>query len=232
MQELPSAEAGQSIAARLEAVRSRVADAARRSGRDPSAVSLVAVSKRQPAQAIEAAYAAGQRLFGENYAQELVAKADALGHLGGIVWHAIGALQTNKARDVARVAAMVETVDRIALADKLEARAAELGRVLPVLIEVNVGDEASKSGCSVAELPRLVDHARGLGHLALRGLMAIVPAEGDPRPHFARLRALRDAHLGAEAELSMGMSGDYETAIEEGATIVRVGTAIFGTRGP
>jgi pyridoxal phosphate enzyme (YggS family) len=203
----------------------------------PAGVTLVAVSKTQPAEAIREAYAAGQRDFGENYAQEWRDKAAALADLDGLVWHFIGALQTNKvkyllpAEAAAPAAAWVHTVDRLALAEELSKRAARRGGRLRVLLEVNVAAEASKAGVTPEEVPALAGRVRALPGLELRGLMCIPPAEGDPRPHFARLRALRDG-VGGLADLSMGMSGDYEAAIAEGSTLVRVGTAIFGARPP
>jgi pyridoxal phosphate enzyme (YggS family) len=219
------------VAGRLAAVRARIDAAARAAGRDPSSVTLVAVSKTQPAEAIRAAYAAGQRDFGENYAQELVAKHAALADLDGLRWHFIGALQRNKAKDVAPRAHVIEAVDRLELARELDKRAAAAGRTLEVLLEVNVGGEASKSGAAPADVPALVDAVRALPRLALRGLMTIPPEVDDPadaRPYFAALRALAQEH--GLAELSMGMSHDFEAAIAEGATLVRVGTAIFGAR--
>lgn len=225
------------IAERLRSVREGIAAAALRAGRDPASVRLVAVTKTKPASAIRAAYAAGQRLFGENYVQELVAKARELADLPDLEWHFIGTLQRNKAKDVARLGAVVETVDRIELAEELDRRAAAEGRTLKVLLEVHVGGEASKSGAAPAALGALVARVAALPHLALRGLMTIPPPTEDEavaRRHFAELRALREAHGGASVlpELSMGMSGDYPFAIAEGATLVRVGTAIFGAREP
>ena len=206
----------------------------------PAGVTLVAVSKTQPAEAVREAYAAGQRHFGENYAQEWRDKAALLADLEGLVWHFIGALQTNKVKylvgsaeaPAAPRAAWVHTVDRLALAEELSKRSARRGATTRVLVEVNVGGEASKSGCAPADVPALRDAVARLPALELRGLMCIPPAEGDPRPHFARLRQLRDALGGDLPDLSMGMSGDYEAAIAEGSTIVRVGTAIFGARPP
>lgn len=210
------------IAARLAAVRARIARACERAGRDPAAVTLVAVSKRHPAEAVREAMDAGQRIFGENYAQELVQKAALV---EGAEWHFIGHLQRNKVKAVLGAGATIETVDSRRLLDEIAARAS--GPV-DVLIEVDVAREASKSGCAVEELAALVEAARGAPNVRLRGLMTIPPAQGDPRPHFRALRALAEAQ--GLPELSMGMSADLEAAIEEGATIVRVGTAIFGPR--
>ncbi|WP_437952488.1 YggS family pyridoxal phosphate-dependent enzyme [Sorangium sp. So ce296] len=226
----------ENIAPRLEEVRRRIASATARAGRAPGEVRLIAVSKGKPAEAIRAAYAAGQRDFGENYAQELVEKAEALADLDGIVWHAIGQLQRNKAKVVARVAQVVHSVDRDELAVELDRRAAALGRTLDVLLEVNVGGEASKGGCAPGDLAPLVAAVARCAHLRPIGLMTIAPFLEDPAdvlPFFAQLRALRDAHGGHEVlpELSMGMSHDFEAAVAEGATLVRVGTAIFGARG-
>lgn len=225
-----------SIAPRLEAVRRRIADAATQAGRTPDGVRLIAVSKGQPAEAIRAAHAAGQRDFGENYAQELLEKAEALADLDGLVWHAIGRLQRNKAKFVARAAQVVHSVDRAELAVELDRRSAALGRKLPILLEVNVGGEETKGGCAPGDLGPLLDEVARCAHLQPIGLMTIAPFFDDPadvRPYFAALRALRDAHGGPAAlpELSMGMSHDFEAAIAEGATLVRVGTAIFGPRG-
>lgn len=218
------------LAGNLAAVRARL-----RPG-----VTLVAVSKRQPSSAIREVYQAGQRDFGENYAQEWRAKAAELADLPGLVWHFIGGLQTNKVKYVlpaprpgaAELPAVswVHTVDRLALAEELSRRAAARGGPARVLLEVNVGQEASKSGCAPAEVPRLAEAVLRLPALELRGLMCIPPAAVDPRPHFARLRELRDALGLSLPDLSMGMSGDYPVAVEEGATLVRVGTAVFGER--
>ena len=227
MTEVAGGAAG--VAVGLAEVRERIARACREAGRDAREVTLLAVSKTHPVELVRAAYAAGQRDFGENYVQELVAKADACADLPGLRWHAIGHVQKNKAKDVARVAHVVHTVDDARLAEALHKRV-EPGRTLEVLLQVNVAAEPQKSGCDIAALPALVDAVRALGpSIALRGLMTVPPADGDPRPHFARLRGLAREH-GLPA-LSMGMSADLEAAIAEGATIVRVGTAIFGARG-
>jgi PLP dependent protein len=223
------------IPERLAAVRASIEEASRRSGRAPSSVRLVAVSKTKPLEAIRKAYETGQRDFGENYVQEMVEKASALVDLEGLRFHFIGALQRNKAKACASVGKLVHTVDREEIAAELDRRTGALGRVLDVLVEVNVGDEASKAGCRPDRLTSLLDAARRRANLRVVGLMAIPPYLDDPeavRPYFARLRELRDAHGGASAlpELSMGMSHDFHVAIEEGATLVRVGTAIFGAR--
>jgi pyridoxal phosphate enzyme (YggS family) len=220
------------IAANLAAVHERIADACARRGRAPDDVRLVAVSKVHGPEKIRAAYAAGQRVFGENYVQELVEKADALADLEDLRWRFIGHLQRNKAKFVARVPAAVETVDSPRLARELDKRARSEGVRLEVLLQVNVGGEAQKSGCATVELPALLDAARALPNLDVRGLMTVPPlgeAAEKSRPYFAKLAELAAAH--GMAELSMGMSGDLEVAVEEGATLVRVGTAIFGPRG-
>jgi pyridoxal phosphate enzyme (YggS family) len=200
----------------------------------PPGVTLVAVSKTQPAEAIREAYAAGQRHFGENYAQEWREKAAALADLEDLVWHFIGALQTNKVKILLRAGqpgvAWVHTVDRLAVAEEVSKRSAQLGVTTRVLLEVNVAGEGSKSGCAPAEAPALAEVVARLPALELRGLMCIPPAAGDPRPHFAALRKLRDGMPFALPDLSMGMSGDYESALAEGSTMVRIGTAIFGVR--
>jgi PLP dependent protein len=196
----------------------------------PARVTLVAVSKTQPAAAIREAYAAGQRDFGENYAQEWREKAEALTDLAELRWHFIGGLQTNKVKYLAGRVAYVHTVDREELARELSRRFAQKGAVARVFLEVNTGGEASKSGCAPGEAPALAAAIRALPAVELVGVMGIPPPDDDPRPHFRALRALRDG-LGL-AELSMGMSGDWRVAVEEGATFVRVGTAIFGVRPP
>jgi pyridoxal phosphate enzyme (YggS family) len=226
-------DADGTVAERLGAVRAKIAAAAARAGRPPEGVRLLAVSKTKPEALIRAAYAAGQRDFGENYVQELVAKAPALADLPDLRWHVIGPLQRNKVKQVVPVAALVHTVDRAELASELDKRAAAAGRVVAVLLEVNVSGEASKAGCSPDAAHRLADAVRALPHLRLAGLMTIPPDSGEreqARPFFAALRELRGRLGGDLAELSMGMSQDFEIAIEEGATIVRVGTAIFGAR--
>jgi len=208
------------VARNLAALRARL----------PAGVTLVAVSKTHPAAAVRDAYAAGQRDFGENYAQEWREKADALIDLPELRWHFVGGLQTNKVRVLAGRVAYVHTVDREELARELSRRLAAKGATVRVFLEVNVAGEAAKAGCAPADAPRLAEAVRALPALDLVGLMCVPPAEGDPRPHFRALRALRD-RLGL-GELSMGMSGDLDAAVEEGATFVRVGTAIFGARPP
>jgi len=223
------------IPARLSAVHRTIDEACERAGRARGSVLLVAVSKGKPAEMIRAAYAAGQRDFGENYVQELEAKAEALRDLSGVRWHAIGQLQRNKAKQVVRRAQVIHAVDREELAAELGRRAVAAGVSVDALVEVNISGEASKGGCTPGALGVLLAAMRGIAGLKVRGLMTIPPASEDPeaaRPVFAALRALRDQHGGASAlpELSMGMTHDYPIAVEEGATMVRVGTAIFGAR--
>jgi pyridoxal phosphate enzyme (YggS family) len=194
----------------------------------PAGVTLVAVSKTQPPEAIREAYAAGQRDFGENYAQEWREKADALSDLGDLRWHFIGGLQTNKVKYLAGRVAAIHTLDRIELAREISRRFQAKGATARTFLEVNVAGEATKSGCAPAAAPALAEAVRTLPGVELAGLMCIPPAEDDPRPHFRALRALRD-RLGL-AGLSMGMSADWRIAIEEGSTCVRIGTAIFGER--
>ena len=213
------------IAENLAAVQGRIRGVCARAGRDSQTVRLVAVSKGQPIEAILAAFAAGQSAFGENYAQDLHTKADLLPEAE---WHFIGALQTNKVKIVVGHAALVHTCDRLALAKELSKRAFLKNITQRVLLEVNVGREPQKGGVLPEYLDALVAAVQELDALRLEGLMCLPPADQDPRPHFRALRELRD-RLGLR-ELSMGMSADFEVAIEEGSTIVRVGTAIFGER--
>jgi hypothetical protein len=207
-----------SIAERLAAVRAAL----------PAGVTLVAVSKTQGPAAIREAYAAGQRDFGENYAQEWRAKADALSDLEGLRWHFIGSLQTNKVKVLAGRVAAIHTVDRLELAREISRRFAAKGATVRVFLEVNTGGEATKGGCVPTEAPALAEAVRALPAIELVGLMCIPPPELDPRPQFRGLRDLA-GRLGL-AELSMGMSADWRVAVEEGSSCVRIGTAIFGER--
>jgi hypothetical protein len=219
------------IRGNLERVREAMARACARAGRSPADVLLIAVSKTVPLERIRLAVAAGVPALGENRVQEARAKIEALGR--PVPWHLIGPLQTNKAKDAARLFDWIHSVDRLELAQELGRRARALGRTADALLEVNVGEEPQKSGVAPAELKRLLDTIAPLAGIRVRGLMAIPPAAEQAeqsRPHFRRLRELRDA-AGLE-HLSMGMSADFEVAIEEGATMVRVGTAIFGPRPP
>ncbi|MBN8892471.1 MAG: YggS family pyridoxal phosphate enzyme [Rhodospirillales bacterium 70-18] len=217
------------VAAALRAVQDRIAAAARRAGRAPADITLVAVSKTHPAAAVEAALAAGQQHFGENRVQEAATKFPALRAAHPAMrLHLIGGLQTNKAREAVRLADVIETLDRPRLADAIAEAIAHEGRAPQLLVQVNVGDESQKSGISRAEADAFIAACQQRFGAALAGLMCIPPAEGDPAPHFAWLAARAAAHgLGI---VSMGMSGDFETAIAHGATHVRVGTAIFGAR--
>jgi len=219
------------VAAAIERVRERIALACQRAGRDPSSVQLVSVSKGHSEQLIRVAYDAGMRLFGENYAQELAAKATGLGDLPEIRWRFIGHLQRNKIKLIERARATVDTVDSSRLAEAISTRAAARGGSVEVLIQVNIGDETQKSGCQPNELPALVASVRALPNVTLRGLMTVAPHLEDAeatRPFFAALRELAEAQN--LPELSMGMTHDLEQAVEEGSTMLRIGTAIFGPR--
>ena len=222
------------IAEALELVRQRIRRAALAANRDPGAVRLIAVSKTKPASCIREAYAAGQRDFGENYAQELHEKARELSDLPDLRWHFIGHLQSNKAKMVAPIAHVIHSVDSASLVRELERRLASGGRSpMEVLVEVNVGGEAQKHGVSPESLATLLDLVHEAPHLRLKGLMTIPPNDPErARRAFADLAALREKHGGAARlpELSMGMSQDLDDAIAGGATMVRVGTAIFGER--
>ena len=225
------------IAENLQAVRARIETAARRAGRDPAAVRLVAVSKTVAVERLREAAAAGQHLFGENYLQEARPKIAALGP--GIAWHFVGHLQSNKAKAAVELFELIHGVDRLNLAQALSQAAARLGKVQEVLIQVNLAGEESKSGAEPAAVPALLQALAGLPHLMVAGFMTMPPWFPDAeavRPYFRALRELRD-RLESQAlaghplpELSMGMTGDFEVAVEEGATLVRVGTAIFGAR--
>lgn len=220
-------------------VRERIVRAAESTGRSAGEITLVAVSKTFPAEAVRAAYEAGVRHFGENRVQEFEAKRTAFGDLNAI-WHMIGNVQSNKARKVAGLFARVDTIDRFSIAEKLDTAVAEgaRGERLSILIEVKLGGEQTKSGAEEAALAQLAeDVAQKCPNLELRGLMTIPPYADDAaqaRPYFRKLRDLRDElqrKIGAQLPaLSMGMSHDFEVAIEEGATEVRIGTAIFGER--
>jgi hypothetical protein len=220
------------VAANLARVRERIAEACRTARRDPTSVELIAVTKGQSADAIREAYRAGQRRFGENYVQEFTRKAAALKDLGDLRWHFVGHLQRNKVKDVVAIDCAIDTLDSERLAEALDQRARAGKRVLDVRIEVNVGDEPQKSGATEAGLDALVARVGALPNLRLRGLMAIPPAASShpesSRPYFRRLRELAVGF--GLPDVSMGMSHDLEIAIDEGATMVRVGTAIFGER--
>ena len=223
----------------LRAVRARIEAAARAAGRDPASVGLIAVSKTRPATDVLALAGLGQRDFGENRAQELLAKAAEVGPEVGnapVRWHFIGQLQRNKAAAVARLGAVVHSVDRLPLGEALS-RAGEQHGVVDVLVQVDLGGPggslAARGGAAPADVPALADAVALLPGLRLRGLMAVAPRGADPAPAFARLAALADrvrADHPDAAEISAGMSGDLEQAVAAGATLVRVGTAIFGER--
>ncbi len=213
---------------RLKAIRSRIEVASREAGRDPADIQLVAVTKTFSADEILPALEAGQRIFGENRVQEAKSKWPALRErFPDIALHLIGPLQSNKARDAVHLFDVIETVDRPKIADVLAEEIARSGRDVRLFIQVNTGEEVQKSGVSFGEVEGLFAHCRDLG-LAVEGLMCIPPFEEDSAPHFARL-ARAAANLGLK-KLSMGMSADFETAIREGATHVRIGSAIFGAR--
>lgn len=230
----PDPEAAAQVPRRLAAVHRRVADAAQRVGRSPQAVTVVAVSKGFPAAVVQAAVADGHVDLGESRADELLAKARAIGP--DVRWHFVGQLQRNKVRDVVPVAGLVHSVDRLSLAETMARRMDRpdrAGHVQRVLVQVNAGEDPAKAGCSLGEAGDLVAAVRSLPAIRCEGLMTI-PAMGvDPRPTFVRLRQLRDELRERFPEiehLSMGMSGDFEVAVEEGATIVRIGEAVFGPR--
>ncbi len=227
------------VADNLQSIQTRISRAAQRAGRDPESVTLVAVSKRQEPEKIRAAISAGQQVFGENYLQDAAAKIPEFPDF--LRWHFIGHIQTNKAARVAELFDLVETVDRLKLARALDKHCRVLNKILPVYIQVNIGREAQKSGVSPEDLPQLLTAVGDLANLRVEGLMAMPPYSPDPeeaRPYFRAMADLADGLrekglLGNQREgfaLSMGMSGDFEVAIEEGATVVRVGTALFGTR--
>jgi PLP dependent protein len=221
----------------LDQIHNRINAACVRAGRNPDSVRLIAVSKTKPAAMIEEAAAAGQRLFGESYVQEMVTK---VGEVRATVeWHFIGALQTNKVKYLRGQVALIHSLDRLSLAEEIDRQWGKIGDPADVLVQVNLGDELTKAGAGEEDLADLVRRAAALSHLRIRGLMALPPYFDDPeevRPYFRRLRELAGmienlALSGvAMTELSMGMSHDFEVAIEEGATLVRVGTAIFGER--
>ena len=235
MSDLPSED---ELSRRHREVLSRISDAARRRGRDPEEIALLAVTKSHPAELVLRAATAGFALFGENRVAEGAGKIAAVRErFPDLVWRLIGPLQTNKAKAALQWFSAIESLDRERLAARLEGLLAAEGRRLPVLVEVNVGGEATKSGVAPEEAESLVRAARACPHLDVRGVMAVPPFDEDPersRPYFRELRAIRDRleeRLGvALPELSMGMSHDFEVAVEEGSTEVRIGTALFGPR--
>ena len=210
------------VAHNLASVQAHIAAAARAAGRDPASITLIAASKEQPESAVEAALAAGLVEFGENRVQELVRKASTLAGTAAR-WHMIGRLQRNKVRAAAPYVSLWQSVDRVALAEEIARRAPRAS----LLVQVNVAGEAQKGGCAPAATEDLIAACRDLG-CDVRGLMTVPPAATDPRPVFEQLRKMVD-HAGLSV-CSMGMSGDYEAAIAEGSTMVRVGSAIFGPR--
>ncbi|MGE0103717.1 MAG: YggS family pyridoxal phosphate-dependent enzyme [Blastocatellales bacterium] len=232
----------ESLKARLEAVRERISGACRRADRAEADVSLVAVSKTVPVERILTAIEAGVEILGENRIQEAAEKIPELERISrerGVKWHMIGHLQSNKARRAVELFDCIESVDSLKLAARIDAIAGETGRVMPVLLEVNLGGEESKSGIDAGEALQVCEQIARMPNLSLLGLMTVPPFLEDleeVRPFFRRLRALRDEAVAAGTvgpqfkELSMGMSHDFEVAIEEGATLVRIGTAIFGAR--
>jgi hypothetical protein len=225
------------ISVNIEKIREQIATTCRKCGRDPGEVRLVAVSKKKPAADIDAAIAAGQSLFGESYVQECVAKLDEV--KADAEWHFIGALQSNKVKYLRGKVAMIHSVDRLSLAQEIDRQWKKDDDCVNILLQVNLGEEASKSGTTAEELIELVRQVAVLENIRIMGLMALPPWGADPeevRPYFRQLRelsvqidALKLPNVSMQ-ELSMGMSHDYEVAIEEGATLIRVGTAIFGAR--
>jgi PLP dependent protein len=220
---------GVNLKSNLEALMSRINAACLRAGRSPHEVKLIAVSKTVNTETIEAAFKLGIRHFGENRVQEAESKIEALAHLKpAAVWHMIGHLQSNKVKTSLELFDTIDSIDSIALAEAINARA---DRKIPVLLQVNIASEASKSGFEIAEIKQAFKKASNLPALEIKGLMTVAPIAGDPeevRPVFRRLRELRD-DFGLK-DLSMGMSDDYEVAIEEGATVLRIGRALFGER--
>jgi PLP dependent protein len=222
------------FASRLAKINNAIAVAAQKSGRDPSQIQLLAVSKTQPVEKIQEAIRAGVTHFGENKVQEARGKID---ELGRGVWHLIGHLQSNKAKEAVRLFDCIESVDRADLAQEIDHRAEALGKIQNVLLQVNIAGESTKFGCAPDAARTLAEAINNLPRLSLHGLMTIAPYSPEPeksRPHFAGLRELRDrieADTGLRLPvLSMGMSGDFAVAIEEGSTCVRIGTALFGER--
>jgi pyridoxal phosphate enzyme (YggS family) len=225
------------IAENIALIRDRIAAASRRTGRNPDAVHLIAVSKVKPASDIDAAFAGGQQLFGESYVQEFRDKFPQV--QSPVEWHYIGGLQSNKVKYLRGKVAMIHSVDRLSLAEEISRQWQKTGESCKVLLQVNIGDEKQKSGCAPEKLEQLVRAVAALPNLQICGLMCLPPYCADAeevRPYFRRMRELAQQIEQLQlpgvsmAELSMGMSGDFEVAVEEGATLVRVGTAIFGER--
>jgi len=228
--------AANSITENLNRLRHEVDQACAHAHRDASAVSLMAVSKTQPVEAILEAHAAGQRLFGENRVQEAQSKFNSIALLEGLDLHLIGPLQNNKTSKAAEIFHTIETIDSLKTAERLDTAAKALGKTLPILIEIKLSPEETKHGLSPDALPLFLDGLAPLANLTVRGLMTVPPWSEDPeiaRPYFQHLRRLRDENIERYptlTELSIGMSNDFRVAVEEGSTIVRVGTAIFGKR--
>jgi pyridoxal phosphate enzyme (YggS family) len=220
------------IAEQLGAAYQNIADNCQQQGRDLTSISLIAVSKTKPLAAIEAAYHAGQRQFGENYPQELVSKATELASLVELDWHFIGPLQSNKTKLVAEHANWVHSIDRLKIAERLASQRPAQLAPLNILLQVNISDETSKAGINPTQMLQLADAVSALPQLRLKGLMAI-PAQGDNAHAFAAMQQLSkdlQQHYPAATELSMGMSDDWPLALKYGATMLRLGTAIFGAR--
>jgi pyridoxal phosphate enzyme (YggS family) len=222
----------------LKAVQQRIAETCARCGRDPGAVCLVSVTKTMSAETVRLAIQAGADLFGENYIQEAREKCGALAEYP-VFWHFIGHLQTNKAKYAVKLFDLIHTVDSLRLATELDREARKIGKVQKILIQVNIGKEVSKSGIDAESAEKLIRSLAAFPNISVQGLMVIPPFFDEPervRPHFRELRELRDSlnKMGISGisldALSMGMTGDFEAAIEEGATLVRIGTAIFGER--
>ncbi|MEM7435903.1 MAG: YggS family pyridoxal phosphate-dependent enzyme [Myxococcota bacterium] len=221
----------ENVAVNLAALRARIAAACDEAGRDPSTITLLAVSKGHSTDKVRAAYDLGLRDFGENYAQELSRKAEALRDLEGLRWRFIGHLQRNKIKLVVGARASVDTVDTVRLAEALARNAVSRATKTEVMIQVNVGREPQKSGCSPEEVPGLVEAIRAMPSLVLAGIMAVAPHDDDPndaRPYFDTVGELAESH--GLAERSMGMTHDLEPAVAAGATMLRIGTALFGPR--
>lgn len=219
------------ITDRLARLTSRINEACRKAGRDSSQVSLVAVTKTLSADTVRAGLSAGLTVFGENYIQEAQAKINEIN--SSAVWHFIGHLQTNKAKFAVRLFDLIHSVDSIKLARELNKRAESAGRGIPILVQINISGEESKSGVSKDQAEELIHEVLEFPHLKTRGLMTVPPFFESPdlaRPYFKALRELKEKIGPPLIDLSMGMTGDFEVAIEEGATIIRVGTAIFGPR--
>ena len=226
-----------SVAGNLKQIEERIRTAAQRVGRNPDSVRLVAVSKTQPAEAVKAALEAGQQLFGENYVQEFLEKAQQLP--ASVEWHFIGSLQSNKVKYLAGLTTLIHSVDRLSLAREIDRQWEKIGKPCDILLQVNISGEETKSGTTSEDLLQLAREASLLPHLRVRGLMTMPPFFDEPervRPYFRELKRLAEVLASEQIpgitmeELSMGMSGDFEVAIEEGATLVRVGSAIFGER--